>query len=74
MCRLRNIAIRDYQLDESVTTGQTDTRTDGQTVIPIFRYALPMTQKVDLTDCSLFQFFQLLMRRLETLFMGKTKP
>ena len=29
MCRLRNIAMRDYQ--ESVTTGQTDTRTDGQT-------------------------------------------
>ena len=28
MCHLRNIAMRDYQ--ESVTTGQTDTRTDGQ--------------------------------------------
>ena len=26
MCRLRNIAMRDYQ--ESVTTGQTDTQTD----------------------------------------------
>ena len=26
MCRLRNIAMRDYQ--ESVTTGQTDGRTD----------------------------------------------
>ena len=26
---LRNIAMRDYQ--ESVTTGQTDTRTEGQT-------------------------------------------
>ena len=29
MCCLRNIALRDYQ--ESVTTGQTDTHTDGQT-------------------------------------------
>ena len=29
MCRLRNIAMRDYQ--ESVTTGQTHTRTDRQT-------------------------------------------
>ena len=29
MCRLRNIAMRDYQ--ENVTTGQTDTQTDGQT-------------------------------------------
>ena len=29
MCRLRNIAMRDYQ--DSVTTGQTHTRTDGQT-------------------------------------------
>ena len=29
MCRLRNIAMRDYQ--ESVTTGQTDRQTDGQT-------------------------------------------
>ena len=31
MCRLRNIAMHDYQ--ESVTTGQTDTHThtDGQT-------------------------------------------
>ena len=29
MCRLRNIAMLDYQ--ESVTTGQTDTWTDGQT-------------------------------------------
>ena len=26
MCRLQNIAMRDYQ--ESVTTGQTDARTD----------------------------------------------
>ena len=29
MCRLRNKAMRDYQ--ESVTTGQTHTHTDGQT-------------------------------------------
>ena len=29
MCHLRNIAMRDYQ--ESVTTGQTHTRTDRQT-------------------------------------------
>ena len=29
MCRLRNIAVRDYQ--ESVTTGQTHRQTDGQT-------------------------------------------
>ena len=29
MCHLRNMAIRDYQ--ESVTTGQTDRHTDGQT-------------------------------------------
>ena len=29
MCRLRNIARGDYQ--ESVTTGQTDRQTDGQT-------------------------------------------
>ena len=29
MCRLRNIAMCDYQ--ESVTTGQADTRMDGRT-------------------------------------------
>ena len=29
MCRLRNIAMRDYQ--ESVTTGQRHRQTDGQT-------------------------------------------
>ena len=50
MCRLRNIAMRDYQ--ENVTTGQTDTQTDGRTdrqtpdkVIPICRYASQATQK-----------------------------
>ena len=51
-CRLRNIAMRDYQ--ESVTTGQTHTRThthtrtDRQTpdkVIPMCRYAPQATQK-----------------------------
>ena len=46
MCRLRNIAMCDYQ--ESVTTGQTDGRTDRQTpdkVIPMCHYALQATQK-----------------------------
>ena len=46
MCRLRTIAMRDYQ--ESVTIGQTDTRTHRQTpdkVIPMCRYASPATQK-----------------------------
>ena len=49
MCRLRNIAMRDYQ--ESVTTGQTHRQTnrwmDGQTpdkVIPMCRYASQATQ------------------------------
>ena len=36
MCRLRNIAMRDYQ--ESVTTGQTDRQTSDK-VIPMCRYA-----------------------------------
>ena len=47
MCRLRNIAMRDYQ--ESVTMGQTDTRTHRQTpdkVIPMCRYASQATQKM----------------------------
>ena len=46
MCRLLNIAMRDYQ--ESVTIGQTDTRTHRQTpdkVIPMCRYASQATQK-----------------------------
>ena len=46
MCRLQNIALRDYQ--ESVTTRQTDGRTDRQTpdkVIPMCRYASQATQK-----------------------------
>ena len=53
MCRLRNIAMRDYQ--ESVTTGQTHTRTDGKIdrqtpdkVIPMCRYASQATKKHDL--------------------------
>ena len=52
MCRLRTIAMRDYQ--ESVTTVQTDTHmhthTHTQTpdkVIPMCRYALQATQKLD---------------------------
>ena len=47
MCRLRNIAMRDCQ--ESVTIGQTDTRTHRQTpdkVIPMCRYASQATQKL----------------------------
>ena len=46
MCRLRNIAMLDYQ--ESVTIGQTDTRTHRQTpdkVIPMCRYASQATQR-----------------------------
>ena len=46
MCRLWNIAMRDYQ--ENGTTGQTDPQTDGQTpekVIPMCRYASQRTQK-----------------------------
>ena len=51
MCRLRNIAIRDYQ--ESVTTGrpasQPARQIDGQTtdkVLPMCRYASQATQNV----------------------------
>ena len=47
MCRLPNIAMRDYQ--ESVTTRQTHTRADRQTldkVIPMCRYASQATQKL----------------------------
>ena len=50
MCRLRNIAMGDYQ--ESVTTGQTHIQTDRQMerqtqdkVIPMCRYASHVTQK-----------------------------
>ena len=42
MCRLRNIAMRNYQ--ESVTTGQTDAQTLVK-VIPMCRYASQVTQK-----------------------------
>ena len=42
MCRLRNIAMRDYQ--ESVTTGQTHRQTPDK-VIPMCRYASQATQK-----------------------------
>ena len=49
MCRLRNIAMRDYQ--ESMTTRQADARTHTntdrrRTVIPMCRYASQATQKV----------------------------
>ena len=58
MCRLRNIAMHGYQ--ESVTTGQTHTRTDRQTdrqtldkVIPMCRYASRATQSlVDMTKSN----------------------
>ena len=43
MCRLRNIAMRDYK--ERVTTGQTDKQTDPDKVIPMCRYASQATQK-----------------------------
>ena len=54
MCRLRNIAMRDYQ--ESVTIGQTDTHTHRQTpdkVIPMCRYASQATQKLSLKETNL---------------------
>ena len=47
MCRLRNIAMRDYQ--ESVIDRQPNRQTDRQTtdkVIPMCRYASQATQKV----------------------------
>ena len=48
-CRLQNIALRDYQ--ESVTTGQTDRQTDGQTDAgqsdPMCRFASQATQKLE---------------------------
>ena len=43
MCRLRNIAMRDYQ--ESVTTGQTDGQTPDKGN-PMYRYASQATQKL----------------------------
>ena len=42
MCRLRNIAMCDYQ--ESVTTGQTDRQIPDK-AIPMCRYASQATQK-----------------------------
>ena len=50
MCRLRNIAMGDYQ--ESVTTGQTHAcththrQTDADKVIPMCRYASQATSKI----------------------------
>ena len=55
MCRLRNIAMRDYQ--ESVTTGQTDTHThtDGQTDAgqsdPYVPLCFPSDTKRGKSDC-----------------------
>ena len=43
MCRLQNIAMREYQ--ESVTTGQADGQTPEK-VIPMCRYTSQATQKV----------------------------
>ena len=42
MCRLQNIAMRDYQ--ENVTTGQTDRQTPDK-VIPMCHYSSQATQK-----------------------------
>ena len=69
MCRLRNIAMRDYQ--ESVTTGQTHRWTDRQTpdkVIPMCRYASQATQKghsiheVILNSYVIYKYFSGYMR------------
>ena len=66
MCRLRNIAMRDYK--ETVTTEQTNTYrqtdrpTDRQTldkVIPMYRYASQATHKVESNAAlthSIFKF------------------
>ena len=52
MCRLRNIAMRDYQ--ESVTTGETGRRTDKG--IPMCRYASQKHNKMNLTLCVLLVY------------------
>ena len=57
MCRLRNIAMCDYQ--ESVTTRQTDRQTDRQTqdkVIPMCHYASQATQKPSILRYSDMRF------------------
>ena len=51
MCRLRNIANRDYQ--ESVTTGQTERQTPNK-VIPMCCYASQATKKVYTTPTNLY--------------------
>ena len=58
MCRLRNIAMRDYQ--ESVTTRQTHRQTNGwtdrqtpDTVIPMCCYSSQATQKLPLDTFTL---------------------
>ena len=58
MCRLQNIAMCDYQ--ESVTTGQTHRQTHIQTpdkVIPMCRYALQATQKLEKTVSYMTQMW-----------------
>ena len=52
MCRLRNIAMCDYQ--ESVTTGQTDTQTDGQTDA---RQSDPNVRLCFAGDTKIFTYF-----------------
>ena len=49
MCRLRNIAMHDYQENVTIQQTHTHTQTDGQTdkVIPMCRYASQATQKVN---------------------------
>ena len=47
MCRLRNIAMSDYQ--ESVTTGQTDTRSDGRTDVGLCDPYVPLCFAGDTT-------------------------
>ena len=57
MCRLRNIAMRDYQ--ESVTIGQTDTRTHRQTPGQSDPY-VPLCFAGDTKTVTRFTLFQLL--------------
>ena len=54
MCRLRNIAMCDYQKSVTIPNRQTDRRMDEQTpdkVILMCRYASQATQKYTLTRC-----------------------
>ena len=63
MCRLRNIAMCDYQ--ESVTTGQTHGRTDRQNdrqtpdkVIPMCRFASQAAKKGSSCKCFMILNFR----------------